>query len=151
MSKRITSGKRDREKLKQQKKQEKLKKKEERQSSGSRSFEDMIAYVDENGMLHSEPPEIKQREAIDASKIAISVPKQEDQGEALPLNGRVEHYNSSKGYGFIKDLGSSEKYFFHVSSAPEEIMEGDIVTFELERGKRGMNAIEIQINNKPKK
>lgn len=151
MSKRITSGKRDREKLKQQKKQEKLKKKEERQSSGSRSFEDMIAYVDENGMLHSEPPEIKQREAIDASQIAISVPKQEDQGEALPLNGRVEHYNSSKGYGFIKDLGSSEKYFFHVSSAPEEIMEGDIVTFELERGKRGMNAIEIQINNKPKK
>ena len=56
MAKRITLGKREREKLKQTKRQDKQKKKEERLSGGSRSFEDMLAYVDENGVLHTTPP-----------------------------------------------------------------------------------------------
>lgn len=146
MAKRITSGKRDREKLKEQKRKEKQQRKEERQSRGTSSFEDMIAYVDENGVLHSTPPE-KQKEEIDISEIVISVPKQEDI-EIAPLNGRIEHFNPSKGYGFVKDTGSSEKYFFHISSAPSSIAEGDIVTFELERGTRGMNAVRISIINK---
>ena len=51
MAKRITTGKRDREKLKEQKRQEKQKRKDERKSGGTSSFEDMIAYVDENGIL----------------------------------------------------------------------------------------------------
>ena len=68
--------------------------------------------------------------------------------EVLPLNGRIEHFNVSRGYGFIKDLGSGEKYFFHVTSAPEGITEGDNVTFEIERGTRGMNAVRISIINK---
>lgn len=55
MAKRITLGKREREKLKQTKRQDKQKKKEERLSGGSRSFEDMLAYVDENGVLHTTP------------------------------------------------------------------------------------------------
>ena len=46
-------------------------------------------------------------------------------------------------YGFIKDLASTEKYFFHISSAPEGIGEGRIVLFELMRGTRGMNAVKI--------
>ena len=50
--------------------------------------------------------------------------------------------------GFIKDLGSGEKYFFHITSAPEGITEGDNVTFEIERGTRGMNAVRISIINK---
>ena len=53
--KRVTSSKRDREKAKQSKREEKQKRKEERLSSGSRSFEEMLAYVDENGILHSTP------------------------------------------------------------------------------------------------
>ena len=68
--------------------------------------------------------------------------------EILPLNGRIEHFNVSRGYGFIKDLGSGEKYFFHITSAPEGITEGDNVTFEIERGTRGMNAVRISIINK---
>ncbi|KAA3137087.1 cold shock domain-containing protein, partial [Alistipes onderdonkii] len=43
MAKRITTGKRDREKLKEQKRQEKQKRKDERKSGGTSSFEDMIA------------------------------------------------------------------------------------------------------------
>ncbi|WP_368347618.1 cold-shock protein, partial [Parabacteroides merdae] len=64
------------------------------------------------------------------------------------LKGRVDYFNESKGYGFIKDLGSDEKYFFHVSNNTlTDISETDIVTFELERGLRGMNAINIRIES----
>ena len=143
MVKQITVSKRDREKLKQQKREDKQKRKAERQSNGTRSFDDMIAYVDENGMLHATPPE-KNLEKIDASTIAISTPKQEEV-EVAPLNGRVEFFNASKGFGFIKDLNGAEKYFFHISSAPDMITEGDKVTFEIERGTRGMNAVRISI------
>ena len=143
MAKRITTGKSDREKLKVQKRKEKQQRKEERLSSGKSSFEDMIAYTDENGRLHDTPPEQCKNE-VDISEIKISVPKKEHV-EIEPLRGRIEHFNESKGYGFVKDLGSSEKYFFHISAAPQIVKEGDIVTFEIGRGTRGMNAVRISI------
>ena len=71
--------------------------------------------------------------------------------DPLPFNGRIEHFNKSKGYGFVKDAENGEKYFFHISSAPDDIAEGDIVTFEIERGTRGMNAVRISIINKVNK
>ncbi|CAK7061174.1 MAG: hypothetical protein PARBA_02271 [Parabacteroides sp.] len=145
MTKRITTGKRDREKIKQQKRQDKQKRKEERAVSGSRSFEEMLAYVDENGVIHSTPQDIAPKEEIDASTIAISVPKKTETEEILPLNGRVEFFNTSKGYGFIKDTENNEKYFFHASMAFDGIAEGDKVTFEIERGMRGMNAVRISL------
>ena len=67
------------------------------------------------------------------------------------LTGRVEHFNESKGFGFIKDMESSEKYFFHVSSAPPDIAEGHIVAFGTERGTRGMNAVNITRTKKNNK
>lgn len=143
MTKRVTTGKRDREKLKEQKRQEKQKRKEDRQSGGRSTFEDMIAYVDENGILHSTPQE-KSKEEIDASLIAVSVMKKEEI-EFVPLTGRVEFFNNSKGYGFVKDSNNIDKYFFHFKAAPAAIAEGDHVTFELEHGQRGLNAINIEI------
>lgn len=146
MAKKITTGKREREKTKQSKRLQKQKRKEERQSGGSSSFEDMLAYVDENGVLHSTPQDLEPKEEIDASQIEVSVPKRPDtEEEVLPLSGRVEHFNASKGYGFIQDTESREKYFFHVTNAPAGIAEGDRVTFEIERGARGMNAVRISI------
>ncbi len=76
--------------------------------------------------------------------ISIATPKKEEV-EAEPLRGRVEYFNSDKGYGFIKDLATTEKYFFHISAAPASIAEGNTVTFELERGTRGMNAVRIEL------
>lgn len=148
MAKRITSGKREREKLKQTKRQDKQKKKEERTGGGSRSFEDMLAYVDENGVLHTSPQDVKPREEIDVSAIEVSVPRQSEIEDEEPLSGRVEYFTASKGYGFVKDATDGEKYFFHVTNAPAGIAEGDRVTFELERGARGMNAVRIAIINK---
>ena len=38
--------------------------------------------------------------------------------------------------------------FFHVSNALSELVENAIVIFDLERGKRGMNAINICISER---
>ena len=131
-------GKRENEKKKQAKRLEKQKRKEERQATGTSSFDDMIAYVDENGNFTDVPPEERKKEAVKLEDIVIAVPKKDD-SEPEIQRGRVEHFNEGK------DLTSGEKYFFHVSSAPAGISEGNTVTFETERSARGMNAINITL------
>jgi len=139
----ISFNKKEVQKKKQSKRLEKQKRKEERKASGgSGAFEDMIAYVDENGMITSTPPDVTNKEEIDIENIEVSTPKKEEVEEA-PLEGRVEFFNSDKGFGFIKSSKGTEKYFFHVSNAPTSISEGNKVTFELERGQKGMNAVNI--------
>lgn len=135
-------GKRENEKKRQAKRLEKQKRREERQAGGTSSPDDMIAYVDSNGNIVDTPPEARAGEEIKLEDILIATPKKEEVEEE-PLKGRVEYFNASKGYGFIKDLASTEKYFFHISTAPAGIAEGDLVTFETERGTRGMNAVRI--------
>lgn len=144
MARPATFNKRDNEKKKQTKRQEKQKRKDERKTSGKSSFEDMIAYVDENGVISSTPIDVQKKEKIKQEDIQIAVPKKEDI-VIEPNRGRVEYFNSSKGYGFIKNIGTTDKYFFHFSNAPENISEGNIVLFELERGTRGMNAVNISL------
>jgi cold shock CspA family protein len=144
----ISFNKRELEKKKEQKRQEKQKRKEERKANGGNtSFEDMIAYVDENGVITSTPPDKTSKQKVEIENIAISTPKKEDMEDPI-LKGRVEYFNPDKGYGFIKHTGSTDKYFFHVSSAPAPITEGNMVTFELERGQKGMNAVRIALVNK---
>lgn len=149
MAKSMTVSKRENEKKRIAKREEKLKKKESRKLSGkSSSFDDMIAYVDENGMITSTPPEENvKKEEINLDEIIISTPKKEDE-EPVILKGRVEFFNESRGFGFIKDLSGTEKYFFHINNVTTEIAENDIVTFDLERGVKGMNAVNIALEKK---
>ncbi|MGV8096707.1 MAG: cold-shock protein [Mangrovibacterium sp.] len=136
-------NKRELEKKKEQKRQEKQKRKEDRKASNSTgSFWNMIAYVDENGVITSTPPNPDNKQEVDAGNIAVSTPKKEETEETL-MKGRVEHFNQGKGYGFIKNIGGTEKYFFHISNVSGQINEGDIVSFQLERGQKGMNAVRI--------
>ena len=149
MAKYASFGKRENEKKKQARRVEKQNRKEERKSSGkATSFEDMIAYVDENGVLHTTPPEVGEREEIDASQIEVSVPRRSEPEEIVPFEGRVEYFDAAKGYGFIRNSDNGEKYFFHITQAPAAIAEGNRVTFELERGTRGMNAVRVAISDK---
>lgn len=147
MAKSMTAGKRENEKKRLAKREEKQKRKEDRKSNKS-SFDDMIAYVDENGMITSTPPEenVKKKE-VNVEEIMISTPKKEDE-EPVILRGRVEFFNEARGFGFIKDLSGVEKYFFHVNNVVTEIKEGDTVTFDLERGQKGMNAVNINLEKK---
>ncbi|MCB0531944.1 MAG: cold shock domain-containing protein [Lewinellaceae bacterium] len=59
--------------------------------------------------------------------------------------GTVKFFNSTKGFGFVIDDSTQEEIFVHVSGLIDEIREGDQVTFNTMRGKKGMNAIDVKI------
>ena len=145
MANRISSNKKEREKIKHQKRVEKQKQKEERKTQGTSSFKDMIAYVDEYGRLTSTPPE-EPVEKVNVEDVQIATPKKVEE-EIIRKTGKVDYFNPSKGFGFIKD-NNGQKYFFHISKAPDNIQEGDNVEFESEQDARGINAMNISILQK---
>ena len=59
--------------------------------------------------------------------------------------GKVKFFNNSKGFGFIKDVESEKEYFVHVSGLNDEIKENDEVTFDLQEGKKGLNAVNVKL------
>ncbi len=59
--------------------------------------------------------------------------------------GTVKFFNETKGFGFIKVDGSEEEIFVHVSGLQDEIRQDDQVTFDVERGKKGMNAVNVRL------
>lgn len=59
--------------------------------------------------------------------------------------GVVKFFNNAKGFGFIKPSDSSEDIFVHVSGLIDEIRENDRVKFEVERGKKGLNAVNVEL------
>ncbi|OOG72316.1 cold-shock protein [Algoriphagus sp. A40] len=59
--------------------------------------------------------------------------------------GTVKFFNEAKGFGFIVDNSSKEEIFVHVSGLIDKIREGDTVAFETERGKKGMNAVNVKL------
>ena len=140
-----TFNKKEKEKKRLKKRQDKLAKKEERKAnSPGGGLDNMIAYVDENGMLTDTPPDpTKKKKVIKASDIEIGVPKKIDEGPQI-LEGKVAFFDHSKGFGFIMDFMSQEKYFVHIGGCIDEITEGDKVTYELERGMKGMNAVRVK-------
>ncbi len=140
-----TFNKKEKEKKRLKKRQDKQHKKEERKSkSEGGGFESMIAYVDENGNLTDTPPDPTKKKKINHKHIETSVPRREKE-EIDPVHkGRVEFFNHDKGYGFIKELETQDKYFVHVNGLLEEIDEHDKVTFELEQGMKGMNAVKVK-------
>ncbi len=106
-----------------------------------------FAYVDFNGNLTDTPPDPTLREKVDAETIEVSIPKTlpGDKEAFDPVrNGKVSFFDTSKGFGFILDSENQEKYFVHVSGLIDEIAENDKVSFELEKGMKGMNAVRVK-------
>lgn len=58
--------------------------------------------------------------------------------------GTVKFFNETKGFGFIK-AENGEEIFVHVSALKTEIRENDEVTFEVENGRRGLNAVNVEL------
>ena len=140
-----TYNKRDQEKKRLKKRLDKQKKFAERKANAQdKGPDNMIAYVDENGQLCDTPPNPANRKKIDAGSIEIGVQKREVIEANAIRKGKIEFYNTSKGFGFIKELDTQEKYFFHVNGLIDEVKESDSVTFELERGVKGMNAVRVK-------
>jgi len=141
-----TFGKKDREKKRAQKRKVKEKKKEERKDNNLKGegLDSMITYVDEYGLPTDTPPDPTKKIKIDASTIEIGVAKRVEE-EVDPIKkGKVSFFNSSKGYGFINETDTQEKYFYHINGTLEDVDEGDKVIFEIERGPKGWNAVRVK-------
>lgn len=142
-----TFNKKENEQKRLKKRKDKLQKKEDRKSnSGENGLDSMIAYVDENGNISNTPPDPSKKQKVDASTIEIGVARREEEVVPAIRNGRIDYFDDSKGFGFIKETGTQEKFFVHVKGLLQEVKEGDMVTFELERGMKGMNAVKVKKN-----
>lgn len=138
-----TFNKREKEKQRQKEKREKREKMEERRAnlSKGRSLDDMLAYVDEDGNITSTPPDPKKMRIVNAEDIEIGVPKRNDTDDPIK-EGKVDYFNGAKGFGFIIQQDGT-KVFFHINQTNYPVKEGDVVTFEVERGPKGWNAVGV--------
>lgn len=59
--------------------------------------------------------------------------------------GTVKFFDETKGFGFIKDANSTKEYFVHSSGLVDNIKDNDEVTFDLEEGKKGINAVNVKL------
>ena len=60
------------------------------------------------------------------------------------MQGTVKFFNEAKGFGFITPSDSKTDIFVHTSGLIDEIRENDEVTYDEERGKKGMNAVNVK-------
>jgi cold shock CspA family protein len=143
-----TFNKKEKEKKRLKKKQDKEQKREERKahSDKGKSMDEMFAYVDADGNITSTPPDPSKKSEIKTEDIQIGVSRQEAPDPAdLIRKGTVTFFNESKGYGFIKDQDSQESIFVHVNGLEDEVGEGDKVSFETEKGMKGLNAVRVKL------
>ena len=142
-----TWNKKEREKKKRQIKKEKQERRQERKENSKHGHdpESMYAYLDENGNLSSKPPDPKKKIVINVEDIEIGVPKHEDNPEDLIRTGTVTFFNNDKGYGFIKDQETQQSVFVHINSLSEPVKENNKVSFEVEMGPKGANAINVKL------
>ena len=147
MAKSQTSiGKKEIENKKIQKRKQKEQRREERKANSKegKSLDDMIAYVDEYGNITSTPPDPTKKKAIATDDIVIGVPKQRENQQPTVRKGHVTFFNVSKGYGFIKDDDSGESIFVHNNDLNSPIKENDAVTFETQKGVKGLAAVRVK-------
>jgi cold shock CspA family protein len=138
-------GKREKENLKQQKKQEKEERKSERRSNAkSGSLEHMMAYVDENGNISSNPPDPNKKNVFNENDIIIGSRNTGRSDANQTRKGHVSYFSTSKGYGFITDAQSQESIFVHAKALITPVNESDIVSFQIGRGVKGNVAIDVQ-------
>jgi len=61
--------------------------------------------------------------------------------------GTVKFFNEAKGFGFVKETSTNQEFFVHVSGLVDQIRENDEITFEVQQGKKGLNAVNVRLVN----
>lgn len=142
-----TAAKKEKQKKKARAKQEKANKMQERKMNNNKgkTLEQMLAYVDENGDLSSSPPDPRKKKVTNVDDISLSVSRPSEPVDLI-RKGIVTYFNDSKGYGFITDIKSKENVFMHSSQLQQPVKEGNLVTYETERGPKGMVAVRVKKN-----
>lgn len=140
-----TFNKKEKEKKRLQKRKEKDQKKADRKANPeNKSFEDMIAYVDEDGNISDTPPDATKKRKINEADIVIGSRNIEGAANVNARKGKVLFFNTSKGYGFIKDESSQESIFVHINSITIALKENDKVSFETQKGPKGLTAVNVK-------
>jgi len=130
-------------KKKAKKKQDKTLRREERKINNNKgqTLESMFAYVDENGILTSTPPDKKDKKDIGLENILLGA-------RPIPvestINTGVITFFSEKGYGFVTDDRTKGNIFFHNNDVLQPVKLRDKVTFEKKKTPRGDNAINLK-------
>lgn len=139
-------NKKEIEKKKAKARQDKAEKMGERKANAKKgkSLDEMMAYLDENGNLSTTPPDPSKKKTFSQDEIVIGTPKYVPTEEDTIRRGVISFFNDAKGFGFINDLQSQERVFIHINQLTEQVREGDKVTFEVERGPKGLNAINVK-------
>ena len=87
------------------------------------------------------------RKKVNAEDIEISIRKNRvSEVEETIRKGIVSFFNDSKGYGFIKDMATQESIFVHINGLLDSIKENNKVTFEVVKGPKGLNAVNVKID-----
>ena len=141
-----TFNKKEKEKQRLKKRQDKEEKKEERKANtrNGNSLDEMLAYVDEYGNITNTPPDPKKQLVIRAEDIQLGIKHEPEEAVDQFRTGVVTMFNNQKGFGFIKDAVSQESIFVHINSLTTQIKEGDKVSFEVEKGFKGKNAVNVK-------
>ncbi len=143
-----TFSKKGNEKKKIQKRKDKQEKKEQRQANNNKGkgLDEMLAYVDENGNITNTPPDPNKKKVINSEDIVLGAHRQDnEEAPDIDRKGIVTFFNESKGYGFIKDDVSKESVFVHINSVKTPIKDNDKVTFRVEKGPKGLNAVGVEV------
>ena len=147
MAKSQTSiSKKEIENKKLRKRKEKEERREERKANAKdgKSLDDMMAYVDEYGNISSTPPDPTKVKGVKSDDIVIGVPRQLESKVATIRQGHVVFFNGSKGYGFIKDDETGESIFVHNNDLTSPVKENDAVSFETQKGVKGLAAVRVK-------
>lgn len=140
-----TWNKKENEKKRLKKKKDKEARREERKANAKEGNSFEIAYVDEYGNFSSTPPDPKNKVSVKQEDIQVSVPKNAGPKMDVIRKGIVTFFNDSKGYGFIKDSETQESVFVHINGLIDPIKENNKVTFEVEMGHKGPNAVRVKL------
>ncbi len=131
---------------KEKKRKAKVEKREKKKAVGKKNtFDDMIAYVDELGRISSTPPDPDKKILVDAEKIEFSTARTKPQIKDFLRKGVVVSFNTSKGYGFIKDMDSNLSFFVHANNLEEPVKENNQVVFEAGKGQKGPIALKVRL------
>lgn len=142
-----TFNKKELQKKRAQKKKEKEERKVERKANAKsgQSLDDMLAYVDEFGNITSTPPDPLKKKAVINLKDIVTGSRNEGGAVASVRKGKVSFFNAAKGFGFIIDSDNGDRIFVHSNGLKNAIKENDMVTFETERGLKGLQAKDVKL------